>query len=148
MDEPQDDLKWFGEGFDGFPKRLSEDTVQCVIYILNADFEGEAKVRERLRDVEKAAKELCKSHLREYIWQRDEFQLELTRDESKTRPLFDCIAGTFTYICYQTNGVSAGRRITATPSQTSGSWCSCYASSVESLKTPGFAFTTLTASSC
>lgn len=81
MDLPQDDLKWFGEGFDGFPKRLPEDTVQYVIYALDPKLSSESQVREKLRDVEKAAKEQSKNILGQYIWQRDEFNLQLTRDD-------------------------------------------------------------------
>lgn len=36
MDGPQDDLKWFGEGFDGFPKRLPEDTVAYILVIVDS----------------------------------------------------------------------------------------------------------------
>ena len=31
-----DGLKWFGEGFDGFPKLLPEDCVEYTIYVLGS----------------------------------------------------------------------------------------------------------------
>lgn len=36
-DQPPDDgLKWFGEGFDGFPKRLPDDCVEYIIYLVDS----------------------------------------------------------------------------------------------------------------
>ncbi|KAF2814682.1 SGT1-domain-containing protein [Mytilinidion resinicola] len=33
---PKDDFKWFGEGFDGFPKHLPEDCVEYMIILIHA----------------------------------------------------------------------------------------------------------------
>lgn len=74
----QDDgLKWFGEGFDGFPKRLPEDCVEYLIYAINAELQSAAAARRRLSQILKAANELKKKLLKEYIWQREEFELKL-----------------------------------------------------------------------
>ncbi|KAK0937097.1 hypothetical protein LTR29_011306 [Friedmanniomyces endolithicus] len=77
-DFPQDDgLKWFGEGFDGFPKRLPDDCVEYVIHVVDANIKGLAAVRARLKDIMRKANELCKNHTKDYIWQRNAFQLKL-----------------------------------------------------------------------
>ncbi|KAK0866372.1 hypothetical protein LTR87_015029 [Friedmanniomyces endolithicus] len=76
-DHPQDDgLKWFGEGFDGFPKRLPDDCVEYVIHVVDANIKGLAAIRARLQEIMRKANELCKKHTRDYIWQRDSFQLK------------------------------------------------------------------------
>ncbi|KAL8762015.1 MAG: hypothetical protein Q9184_001907 [Pyrenodesmia sp. 2 TL-2023] len=70
------DFKWFGEGFDGFPKTISDDCVHYAIYTIVAkanDFTG----REQLRKVQVAANALCKTVLKGFIWQRDGFGLEI-----------------------------------------------------------------------
>lgn len=82
MDGPKDDLKWFGEGFDGFPKRLPEDCVAYTLYIIDSKLQ-DADVRARLRDVQTAATNLTKKLLKNYIWQRDGFGFELVREDGK-----------------------------------------------------------------
>lgn len=75
---PQDDgLKWFGEGFDGFPKRLPEDCVEYVVYAINQTLEDALATRTRLTQISKSANDLTKKHLKDYIWQRDSFELKL-----------------------------------------------------------------------
>ncbi|TKA69890.1 hypothetical protein B0A55_07521 [Friedmanniomyces simplex] len=77
-DLPQDDgLKWFGEGFDGFPKRFPDDCVEYVIHVIHDKLKDAAATRSRLKEVLKSANELCKKHTQDYIWQRDPFQLKL-----------------------------------------------------------------------
>ncbi|KAL8700799.1 MAG: hypothetical protein Q9201_005256 [Fulgogasparrea decipioides] len=79
---PSDSFKWFGEGFDGFPKILPDDCTQYTLYIIDArlsDFE----VRAQLRKVQAAATTLCKTLLKDFIWQRDGFRLDLFQREGK-----------------------------------------------------------------
>ncbi|GME25832.1 SGT1 domain-containing protein [Neofusicoccum parvum] len=78
---PKDEFKWFGEGFDGFPKRLPDDTVEYIIYIIDSKLTTDSQVRERLRSLEVAANLLSKKHLKDYIWQREPFKLELKRED-------------------------------------------------------------------
>ena len=75
-----DDFKWFGEGFEGFPKRLPDDCVEYIIYIIGSHL-SDTQMRERLQSVQRAASEFEKALLKEYIWQRDSFSLELVRGE-------------------------------------------------------------------
>ena len=79
MDNPvQDDgFKWFGEGFDGFPKRLPDDCVEYVIYAMDEKLQTQASARTRLNQILKASNESKKNSLKDYIWQRDDFELKI-----------------------------------------------------------------------
>lgn len=76
MDGPKDDLKWFGEGFDGFPKRLPEDCVEYMLFIIDSAL-TQKETLNQLEIVRKEALKLTKILLKDYIWQRDEFNLKL-----------------------------------------------------------------------
>ena len=83
MDVPPDDgLKWFGEGFEGFPKRLPDDTIEFMIHVLDAKL-SDAQIRSRLNDILKASSDISKKLLKDYIWQREAFSLTLKRDNSR-----------------------------------------------------------------
>ncbi len=75
MEGPKDDLKWVGEGFEGFPKRLPEDCVEYMLFIIDSSF-SQKEIINRLEVVRKEALKLTKSLLKDYIWQRDEFSLK------------------------------------------------------------------------
>ncbi|KAF2760837.1 SGT1-domain-containing protein [Pseudovirgaria hyperparasitica] len=82
MERPQDDgLKWFGEGFDGFPKRLPGDCVEYSIRIIDSKLPDTA-IREKLSNVERTASRLSRELLKDYIWQRDIFTLNLKREDN------------------------------------------------------------------
>jgi hypothetical protein len=80
--EPSPDygFKWVGEGFEGFPKRLSEDTVEYAIYVVDPALSQTQKLA-KLRRVLQEATNFTKELLKDYIWQRDEFVLELKLDD-------------------------------------------------------------------
>ncbi len=81
MEDSKDDgFKWFGEGFDGFPRRLPEDCVEYTIHIIDSALTGLA-VRKQLRRIQDAAAALTKRLLKDFIWQRDGFSLELVKEE-------------------------------------------------------------------
>ena len=82
MDGIKDDFKWFGEGFDGFPKTLPEDCVEYALYIIDTTLK-DSEIRERLARVHHAAKALTKRLLRDFIWQRESFSLDLVRHDGK-----------------------------------------------------------------
>lgn len=82
MDDANDDFKWFGEGFDGFPKRLPDDSIEYNIYVLDQNLQ-DAKIREQLRSVQLSANTLTKNLLSGFIWQRESFVLELVRENGK-----------------------------------------------------------------
>ncbi|KAJ4345062.1 hypothetical protein N0V95_005943 [Ascochyta clinopodiicola] len=77
-----DGLKWFGEGFDGFPKKLPEDVVEYIIFIIDARL-SDIQTRERLQAFQRALQDLKKKFLKEYIWQRDDIKLDLVREEDR-----------------------------------------------------------------
>ncbi|KAI4627592.1 uncharacterized protein J4E87_004156 [Alternaria ethzedia] len=82
MDGPQDDLKWFGEGFDGFPKKLPDDVVEYMVFIIDSRL-SDIQTRERLQAFQRALNALEKKFLKEYIWQRDSLKLDLVREEHR-----------------------------------------------------------------
>ncbi|KAF2851293.1 SGT1 family protein-like protein Sgt1 [Plenodomus tracheiphilus IPT5] len=82
MQGPQDDLKWFGQGFDGFPKKLPDDVVEYIILIIDSRL-SDIQTRERLQAFQRALGVLEKKFLKEYIWQRDALKLELVREEHR-----------------------------------------------------------------
>jgi hypothetical protein len=79
---PQDDFKWFGEGFDGFPKKLPEDVVEYIIFIIDTQL-SDVQTRERLQAFQRALTTLEKKFLNEYIWQRDPINLSLVREKNR-----------------------------------------------------------------
>ncbi|KAL8771694.1 MAG: hypothetical protein Q9209_002885 [Squamulea sp. 1 TL-2023] len=80
MDSPSDAFKWFGEGFDGFPKLLPNDCVQYTLYNIDVKLSN-VENRAQLRKVRTAATALCKDLLKDFIWQRDEFRVELKQQD-------------------------------------------------------------------
>jgi hypothetical protein len=81
MEPPQDDgFKWFGEGFEGFPKRLPEDCVEYIIYVVNDELTNPLQLRSRLSEILKATNESGGELFKDYIWQRDNFALKLHPD--------------------------------------------------------------------
>ncbi|KAI9841683.1 MAG: hypothetical protein M1838_003454 [Thelocarpon superellum] len=80
---PRDDLKWFGEGFDGFPKNLSEDSVEYSIFIVDTTCSG-PELHAQLELIRVAAAELSEKLLRNYIWQRDAFRLDVQTEDGLT----------------------------------------------------------------
>ena len=87
MDIPtQDDgFKWFGEGFDGFPKRLPDDCVEYTIHLIDAKLDTLAATRSRLNQILRAATDLQKRLLKDYIWQRDAFELKFHPQPSSNK---------------------------------------------------------------
>lgn len=83
MQNQKADLKWFGEGFDGFPKALPEDCVEYAIYLIDSKV-SDLAVREKLRKVQSTATQLSKELLKDYLWQRESFQLNLGRDKGRS----------------------------------------------------------------
>lgn len=82
MADQPDGVKWFGEGFDGFPKILLDDCVQYTVYIIDSKL-NDFNVREQLRKVQAAANALCKNLLKDFIWQRDAFGLEMVQQKGR-----------------------------------------------------------------
>ena len=83
MDSSTDTFKWFGEGFDGFPKSLPDDCVEYTIYIINFKL-PDLERRDQLRQIQSAAIKLTNELLRDFIWQRECFKLSLQREGGRS----------------------------------------------------------------
>lgn len=80
MDASTEDFKWFGEGFDGFPRGLPNDCIEYALYVIDAKLQ-QIDIRQKLRTVQKSANLLTKKLLNGYIWQRDSFKLDLAQED-------------------------------------------------------------------
>ena len=76
MKGSQDDFPVLGEGFEGFPSRLSDDCVEYYLFIIDAKLKNNRERLARLEAVRKESVRLTADLLKEYIWQRDSFHLE------------------------------------------------------------------------
>ncbi|RDW73834.1 hypothetical protein BP5796_07276 [Coleophoma crateriformis] len=81
MEGPRDDLKWFGEGFDGFPKRLPDDCVEYILLVIDSNLKSKKEILTRLELIRKEAQKISSNLLKNYIWQRDGFKLESNSDK-------------------------------------------------------------------
>lgn len=98
MESIKDEFQGFGEGFEGFPKRLPDDCVEYTLFIIDSQLKSQKDLLSRLELVRKEALKLSDSLLKEYIWQRDPFVLELQSGKGmvsaqiqKTRGSFICV---------------------------------------------------------
>ena len=82
MESRQDDFKGFDDDFEEFPKHLPDDCIEYSIYILDS-VSNDSKTRELLREVQSSATKLIKTSLKGFIWQRQEFGLQLVRENGK-----------------------------------------------------------------
>ena len=80
MEETADGLEGFGKDFQEFPRRLPDDCVEYSMYVLDHTLK-DAEIRERLRNVQSATSTLTRKLLKDFIWQREGFALELVRED-------------------------------------------------------------------
>ncbi|EMR63271.1 putative aaa family atpase protein [Eutypa lata UCREL1] len=71
----KDKTEFFGNGFEEFPRRLPENCVEYMIFIIDSQIESR-KLLSDLEAIRKAAVQLCERFTKGYIWQRDVFQLQ------------------------------------------------------------------------
>jgi len=78
--------------FTSFPKTIAEDVVHYSIHVIPVDAStSTSTIRSRLLQIQRAAKDLTKKLLSDYIWQRESFTLELSQpsaDPQQTLHLF------------------------------------------------------------
>ncbi|KAF4556300.1 SGT1-like protein [Elsinoe fawcettii] len=79
----EDGIGGTGLNADVFAKRLPDDCVEYLILVIDEKIKTEFELRESLKKIQNAAKELEKKHLNDYIWQRDGFSLLLERTRSE-----------------------------------------------------------------
>lgn len=83
----EEDLEWFKSTFRPIPKpELPDDSIEYALYYIPSDpapaaVDEVADTRARLVDVQRTAAELSKNLLKDYIWQRDGFRLEISKDD-------------------------------------------------------------------
>ena len=77
MEGPNEDFKGFEDGFSGFPKHLPDDCVEYCLYVINPKLKSPKEILGQLEIVKKEALKLTDSLLKEYIWQRESFKLDL-----------------------------------------------------------------------
>jgi hypothetical protein len=77
MEGQKDDFKWFGEGFEGFPKRLPENCVDYTLLVVDSKLKSQKEILACLEIVRKEALNFTNSLLKDYIWQREGFKLEI-----------------------------------------------------------------------
>ncbi|KAJ5132678.1 hypothetical protein N7448_006836 [Penicillium atrosanguineum] len=85
----EEDIAWFKSTFHPIPKaQLPDDSVEYYVYHLPspapAVIDQAVETRARLLEVQRTAAELTKELLKDYIWQRENFRLEITKDDGIT----------------------------------------------------------------
>ncbi|KAL2815535.1 SGT1 protein-domain-containing protein [Aspergillus granulosus] len=81
----EEDLEWFKSTFRPIPKpELPDDCIEYSLHYIPSNptpavVDEVADTRARLIEVQKSAAELVKSLLKDYIWQREGFKLEITK---------------------------------------------------------------------
>lgn len=85
----QEDIEWFKSTFHPIPRpELPDDSVEYSLYWIPPDptfaFVDDASVtRLPLQEAQKSASELTKSLLKDYIWQREAFGLEISKEDGE-----------------------------------------------------------------
>jgi hypothetical protein len=86
MPPAEEDIAWLRSSFHPVPRpQLPDDCVEYSLYVISpdSDLTNDSETRLRLRDVQKAASDLQKKWLKDYIWQRQGFGLELVREDGE-----------------------------------------------------------------
>ncbi|KAI1438182.1 SGT1-domain-containing protein [Xylaria sp. CBS 124048] len=66
--------------FKGFPRSLPDNCVEYMLFVLDSKLEPRSLLAE-LESVRRAAMQLCVATAKDYIWQRDSFQLQVKRED-------------------------------------------------------------------
>lgn len=83
----QEDTEWFQSTFHPIPKpELPDDSIEYSLYYTPSDpapatFDEAAEARSRLVEVQRSAADLAKELLKDYIWQREGFRLEIVKED-------------------------------------------------------------------
>ena len=86
MPPTEEDIAWLKSTFHPIPKAaLPDDCIEYSILIISTllDSNNDSETRLRLRDVQKHAASLQKEWLKDYIWQRQGFALELAKEDGE-----------------------------------------------------------------
>ena len=84
----QEDIEWFKSTFHPIPKpQLPDDSVEYSVYHIPSGsgvvvpVDEVSETRARLVQVQRTAAELAKNLLKDYIWQREAFHLEIVKED-------------------------------------------------------------------
>lgn len=86
MQPSEEDIAWFKSTFHPIPKAaLPDDCIEYRLYLIAESFDvsNDSETRLQLREVQKHANELQRQWLRNYIWQRQGFSCELTKEDGE-----------------------------------------------------------------
>ena len=78
----EDEAEPFANRLRDLSRQLPDEYMEYAIYIINEELDT-AHERSRLQEINNAGKGLRKKHLKDYIWQREEFFMELVYEEGK-----------------------------------------------------------------
>ncbi|KIW89435.1 uncharacterized protein Z519_09591 [Cladophialophora bantiana CBS 173.52] len=84
MPTTEEDIAWFRSTFHPIPKpALPDDCIEYSLYIISPslDLSHDSELRLRFREVQKYATDLHRLYLKDYIWQRQGFSLELNKED-------------------------------------------------------------------
>ena len=87
----EDQVEEARAGKQSFPRAIPEDCIVYTIFWLNEAL-SDIERRDKLRQVQGAGAALVKKHLRDYIWEQDSFNLNLSKWEG-----LDCLHGRSSY---------------------------------------------------
>lgn len=88
----EEDINWFKSTFRPIPRpQLPDDAIEYSLYLLSSvpvpdTADAVAQRRSQLQEVQKTGAELVKTYLKDYIWQREPFTLEIVKDNGKFFP--------------------------------------------------------------
>lgn len=77
MDKVKDEFRGFEAGFEGFPKHLPDDCVEYTLFVIDSKLNSQRDLRGRLEVIRKQSRGLTDRLLKDYIWQRDSFNLQI-----------------------------------------------------------------------
>jgi SGT1 protein len=77
MEGLNENFKGLDDGFTEFPRHLPDDCVQYCLYVIDSALKSPKEILRLLEAVKKEAMKLTDSLLKEYIWQRESFNLDL-----------------------------------------------------------------------
>lgn len=81
MDQRKEDIEWLKSTFHPVPRpALPDDCIEYTLFIVDPslDATNDSEVKIVLKDVQKYSNGLQKDWLKDYIWQRQAFNLEIT----------------------------------------------------------------------
>src|SRR5882757_1437303 len=86
MPPTEEDIAWFKSTFHPIPKAaLPDDCIEYSIYFVSTllDSAKDSDIRLHLREAQKFLTELQKQWLKDYLWQRQGFSLEIQKEDGE-----------------------------------------------------------------